>query len=158
MHEVDAHIEKKTDCEFSQSERRPHESLSKSTGSTGRTGSFEGFCGQNTSRAIDSHGKSDTVTGSFEADGGFQDDEDAIGARDERAAIIELGASVPRDWAEGYAALCTMPRPAGFTPDRWQQIIDAAGVFLDRWGAKTAACGWSVCDVFGCDPTCPISG
>src|SRR3954471_23447896 len=47
--------------------------------------------------------------------------------REERAAIIEEGAGVPRTWAEGYAALCTMPPPSGFWPDRWQRIIDATG-------------------------------
>ena len=30
---------------------------------------------------------------------------------DERAAIIEYGANVPRRWAEGYAALSSMPAP-----------------------------------------------
>src|SRR4051794_7119196 len=39
--------------------------------------------------------------------------------REERAAIIDEGAGVPRTWAEGYAALCTMPPPSGFWPDRW---------------------------------------
>src|SRR3954470_10906708 len=45
----------------------------------------------------------------------------------ERAAIIAGGAGVPSTWAEGYTALCTMPPPARFRPERWQQIIDAAG-------------------------------
>jgi hypothetical protein len=48
-----------------------------------------------------------------------------------------------------------MPPPAGFLSARWQRIIDAAGVFLDRWGTEAAACGWSVLDVFGCDPARP---
>ena len=74
---------------------------------------------------------------------------------DERAAIIEYGASVPRRWAEGYAALCTMAPPAGFSPERWQRIVDAAGVFLDHWAAKATACGWPDLDVFGCDPDRP---
>ena len=51
---------------------------------------------------------------------------------DERAALVEYGAGVPRSWAEGFAALCTMAPPAGFTPERWQRIVDAAGSFLDR--------------------------
>jgi hypothetical protein len=80
---------------------------------------------------------------------------DGAHACDERAAIIELGAGVPRVWAEGYAALCAMPPPAGFLPARWQRIIDAAGVFVDRWAAKAAACGWSDLDVFGCNPDRP---
>jgi hypothetical protein len=74
---------------------------------------------------------------------------------DERAALIEYGANVPRRWAEGYATLCSMPAPTGFSLERWRRIVDAAGVFLDRWAAKAIACGWSDLDVFGCDATAP---
>jgi hypothetical protein len=74
---------------------------------------------------------------------------------DERAAIIEYGAGVPRRWAEGYAALSTMPAPTGFSPERWQRIVDAVGVFLDRWAAEAIRCGWSDLDVFGVDPDRP---
>jgi hypothetical protein len=73
----------------------------------------------------------------------------------ERAAIIECGANVPRRWAEGYAAMCSMPAPTGFSPERWARIVDAAGAFLDRWAAKVIACGWSDLDVFGCDSAAP---
>src|SRR5437762_12173838 len=41
---------------------------------------------------------------------------------EERAALVEYGAGVPRSWTEGFAALCTMAPPAGFTPERWQRI------------------------------------
>jgi hypothetical protein len=74
---------------------------------------------------------------------------------DERAAIIKEGATVPKRWAEGYAALSTMSAPAGFSPERWTRIIDAAGTFLDQWAAKAIACGWGDIDVFGCDDTAP---
>src|SRR5947207_4783725 len=70
---------------------------------------------------------------------------------DERAALIEFVANVPRRWAEGYAALCSMTPPAGFSSERWARIVDAAGVFLDRWAADAIRCGWSDLDVFGCD-------
>jgi hypothetical protein len=70
---------------------------------------------------------------------------------DERAAIVEYDAGVPRAWAEGFAALSTMPAPPGFLPDRWARIVDAAGVFIDRWASTAAACGWSDLDIFGCD-------
>ena len=73
----------------------------------------------------------------------------------ERAAIVEEGAGVPKRWAEGFAAMCSMPAPAGFSPERWQRIIDAAGVFIDKWAAKAIACGWTDIDVFGCDDTAP---
>lgn len=74
---------------------------------------------------------------------------------DERAALIACGAGVPRRWAEGYAALCSMSPPAGFYPGRWQRIVDAAGKFLDQWASKAIACGWSDLEVFGCDPDRP---
>jgi len=70
---------------------------------------------------------------------------------DERAALIEFVANVPRRWAEGYAALCSMTPPAGFSSERWARIVDAAGVFLDRWAADAIRCGWSDLDTFGCD-------
>jgi hypothetical protein len=73
----------------------------------------------------------------------------------ERAALIEEGAGVPRGWAEGYAALSVMSPPAGFTPQRWRRIVDAAGIFIDRWAAKAAECGWSATDVFGVHPIAP---
>ena len=74
---------------------------------------------------------------------------------DERAAIIEEGVGVPRRWAEGFAALCAMPAPTGFSPQRWQRVIDATGIFIDRWAAKAIQCGWNDLDVFGCDPDAP---
>jgi len=74
---------------------------------------------------------------------------------DERAALVEYGANVPRRWAEGFAALCLMPAPTGFTPKRWRRIIDAAGTFMDRWTAKAAGCGWRDLDVFGVDADRP---
>ena len=80
---------------------------------------------------------------------------DAAGDLDERAAIIECGAGVPRAWAEGYAALTAMPAPTGFSPERWRRIVDATGVFLDRWAAEASKCGWSDLDVFGCDAAAP---
>ena len=77
--------------------------------------------------------------------------------RGERAALIECGANVPRRWAEGYAALCSMAPPEGFSPERWQRIVDAAGSFLDRWASEAITCGWSDLDVFGCDPDRPVA-
>jgi hypothetical protein len=77
------------------------------------------------------------------------------GDPDERAAIIEYGADVPRQWAEGHAALCSMAPPPGFSSERWCRIVDATGTFLDRWAADAIACGWSDLDVFGCDAAAP---
>jgi|APSaa5957512535_1039671.scaffolds.fasta_scaffold117459_1 hypothetical protein len=68
---------------------------------------------------------------------------------DERAAIIEYGAGVPREWAEGFARFCTMPRHPDFSEQRWQCLIDDAGRFLDRWAVQVAAMGWTTLEVFG---------
>ena len=74
---------------------------------------------------------------------------------DERAALMEVGAGVPRRWAEGYAALSSMPAPTGFTPERWRRIVDATGAFLDHWAAEAIRCCWSELDVFGANPDRP---
>ena len=50
-----------------------------------------------------------------------------------------------------------MPPPSGFSPERWRQVVDATGIFLDRWGAEAIACGWSDFDVFGCHPDRPTA-
>ena len=73
----------------------------------------------------------------------------------ERATLIEYGANVPKSRAEGYAALSSMPVPTGFSPERWCRIVDAAGVFIDRWAAVAIERGWSDLDVFGCNPDRP---
>jgi hypothetical protein len=63
--------------------------------------------------------------------------------------------ATPKSWAEGFAALCVMPAPTGFSAQRWQRIVDAAGMFLDRWADTAIACGWTDLDVFGCNPDRP---
>jgi hypothetical protein len=73
----------------------------------------------------------------------------------ERAAIVECEAGIPRRWAEGFAALATMPVPSGFAPERWRRVIDAVGKFLDRWSAEAIRCGWSDLDLFGINPDRP---
>jgi hypothetical protein len=76
---------------------------------------------------------------------------------EERATLIEFGAGVPKRWAEGYAALCAMPPPAGFSSKRWQRVVDAAGGFFDRWAAAAIAAGWSELDLFGVDRDRPTA-
>ena len=74
---------------------------------------------------------------------------------EERAALIEDGTGVPREWAEGFARLDLTNRPPKFTQDRWQSLIDDGGRFLDRWGAEAASLGWQAEDVFGVHPVVP---
>ncbi|MGD9738421.1 MAG: hypothetical protein AB7S41_02495 [Parvibaculaceae bacterium] len=54
---------------------------------------------------------------------------------DERAALVEVGAGVPRQWAEAFARLDVIARPPDFTAERWRQLIDDGARFLDVWAA-----------------------
>ena len=96
---------------------------------------------------------------SIEGAGGRQaNDQTAVtddGAFEERAALMEDGSGVPREWAEGFAWLDLTNRPTGFTQDRWQRLIDDGGRFLDRWGAEAARLEWQAEDVFGVHPVVP---
>ena len=49
-----------------------------------------------------------------------------------------------------------MACPAGMRPDRWQEMIDDAGGFLDRWAVKAAALGWDTASVFGAHAERPV--
>ena len=82
-------------------------------------------------------------------------DTDAADSFEERAALVEYGAGVPREWAEGFARLNFAHPPMGFTPARWERVIDDGGRFLDRWAHVAAEAGWTALDVFGVHPTKP---
>lgn len=73
----------------------------------------------------------------------------------ERARIIEFCGGVPRQWAEGLATLCVMPRPSDIDPKRWLAIINAAAIFADQWAVTAAKLGWTVQEVFGVHQDCP---
>jgi hypothetical protein len=78
-------------------------------------------------------------------------------AFEERAGIIEYDVGVPREWAEGFARLCQMPRPAAILPARWRELVDNAGLFIDRWAIQAASLGWSPADIFGCHRQAPLA-
>jgi hypothetical protein len=67
---------------------------------------------------------------------------------EERAAIIEYEADVPRPWAEGFAHMLIMPRPEAVPEIRWREAIDDGGRFLDKYGHQAAALGWRPADIF----------
>lgn len=73
----------------------------------------------------------------------------------ERAAIIEFDGQIPREWAEGFAQLQCIERPSSIPENRWLQVLGDTGRFLDSWGAKLAAFGWTVPEVFGVHPRRP---
>ncbi len=72
---------------------------------------------------------------------------------DECAAIIEYGAAIPRDWAEAFARVCLMQRPANISEQGWQRIIDNSGRLLDNKNhlRDMVRYGWTVDDIFGVD-------
>jgi hypothetical protein len=61
---------------------------------------------------------------------------------EERAAIIEHDGGIPREWAEGFARLDPARPPAGLTLQRWHTVIEAIGIFLDKWAGEAVAKGW----------------
>lgn len=82
--------------------------------------------------------------------------EATIEAFEERAAIVEHDAKLPRELAEGLAKLCVMPRPEDIDPRHWQAIVNAAGAFADRWGAEAHALGWTAEELFGVHRDAPM--
>jgi hypothetical protein len=83
---------------------------------------------------------------------------DPVSSLEERAAIVEYGAAVPRSWAEGFARLDPARPPADVPLRRWQQFIDDVGRFLDSgFAARAAALGWGPFDIFGCDRDRPFA-
>ena len=75
--------------------------------------------------------------------------------RDERAAVSEYEGGLPREWAEGLAILCTIPNPLNTPDETWRTIVNSAAKFADIWGQQAVDLGWSVRDVFGCNPLRP---
>jgi hypothetical protein len=86
----------------------------------------------------------------------LRENPDADDDLEERAALVEYGAGVPREWAEGFARLdCSKP-PQGYPLPRWHQIINDGGLFLDQWAHQAAELGWTALDVFGVNPAAPL--
>lgn len=81
-----------------------------------------------------------------------------VGLRDEieeRAAIIEYDAAVPRPWALAYALLLTAKRPEWLSADQWQSHLNAAGSLLGSWAAQMDRLGIHPVEVLGIDGQCP---
>ncbi len=74
---------------------------------------------------------------------------------EDRAAVADHDCDLPREWAEGLAALNAMTTPPDIPEARWSRIVDDAARFADRWGRQAVDLGWSLHDVFGCHPARP---
>jgi hypothetical protein len=77
---------------------------------------------------------------------------------DERAAIIQYDAVIPRSWAEALARLDPASPPGDVPARRWVQFIDDCGRFLDSgWASRVQTLGWGPLDLFGCDRERPFA-
>jgi hypothetical protein len=79
------------------------------------------------------------------------------GDYEERAAILEYEAGLPRDWAEKFARQLIDGPPGDFSPMRWQAAIDGALRFVDQWGREAYMLGWRFEDLFGLHPVAPAA-
>jgi hypothetical protein len=79
-------------------------------------------------------------------------------AHEERAAIIEHDAGIPRAWAEGLARLNPARPPADISPKRWLRFINDCRHFLAAgWAARAAEFSWGLLHLFGCDCERPFA-
>ena len=74
----------------------------------------------------------------------------------ERAAVVQYDGGVPAAYADAFA-MVQMRCPDNVPIERWQQFIDDAGKFFDRWGAVAEHLGWTVADLLGLDPHAPMT-
>lgn len=83
----------------------------------------------------------------------------SVDAFEEMAATVEFDAGIPRPWAEGYAAMqhAKPPAWAALRLGLWSDLINAVGLFLDRWGRQAAELGWDPIDLFGASPRAPLA-
>lgn len=58
-------------------------------------------------------------------------DEDRKAAIDERAALIEIEAGAPREWAETYARLLYRTRPRICGEENWAEFLNLCARMLD---------------------------
>ncbi len=65
----------------------------------------------------------------------------------ERSAIAHVDGQIPAIYAAGFARL-QVTRPLGTSDWQWQQTINDAGLFLDRWGRRAEQLGWTSDDLF----------
>lgn len=67
---------------------------------------------------------------------------------EERAAILEFCAGLPRPWAEEMSRILVREPPPSIPPARWLRFIRDAGRFVGQW-RRLEALGLRPVDVFG---------
>ncbi len=68
---------------------------------------------------------------------------------EERAGIIADNPDIPEEWIEGMAVLVSMPLPAMWTQQHWNQVLINTESFMAKWGAQAHRLGWGDNDLFG---------
>jgi hypothetical protein len=61
----------------------------------------------------------------------------------------------PTAWTDGVPRLRTASAPRNYPRHAWQQLVQDAEGFLDRWGTQAAALGWPGWELFGCHRRAP---
>jgi hypothetical protein len=74
---------------------------------------------------------------------------------DERTAIAEHDGGRPAIYAVPFATL-QLVCPPNVPEQRWQQAINDAGLFLDRWGHEAERFGWRPDELFGLHAEAPM--
>lgn len=138
-------VSEKTLAASNSGDAAPKESISKSTGITGSTGSIQDSCGLERSRnfvARENYGNSWGSLG------------DKYKRLEERTASRFLN-GIPVEWLDGMARMRATRVPPGIPEAEWKRIALTADEILERWGARLAALGWTAADLFGADPQAP---
>jgi hypothetical protein len=74
----------------------------------------------------------------------------------EREAVAVVMGNLAKVYAKAFAAIQAHP-PANVPRERWNQFINDAGLFLDRWGQEAERLGWRPDELFGLHPTAPMA-
>ena len=63
----------------------------------------------------------------------------------------------PIEWRNGMRRLERRRPITGFDDHRWAHFIGSSQWFLDQWGARAEALGWTTLDLFGAHPLAPAA-
>jgi hypothetical protein len=132
-YELSTENEKKTNGENQSKKVSPHEYVSKSAGSTGSTGSFEGFCGQNTTREGYAERGVTGITGSCKDFRGSASDRDPMGTYKERPKIVEPAPRMPNSRRAHRSSADYIPAVWGEAQEERAAIVQHDGEIPRAW-------------------------
>jgi hypothetical protein len=70
---------------------------------------------------------------------------------------MEHDGGLPREIADGLAALDQMAPPPGYTDSRWRDTVTAMAAFAVVHGVAAIKLGWTAEDLFGLNPYAPAT-